>query len=272
MVHADVRPRAGACCSFDGETLSVEWALGNRARGRSTVLDVEGSWFRLTGSGDGVTLIREVAAEPLAACNIWHVRGRDRDLLIDTGSGLRSLRREVALLAGRPVVCVATHSHFDHIGGFWEFADRRGHAAEAPIFAAPDRRNTQVEGWLTAQSFAVPFDPESYTLRPAPLTATIDEGDVIDLGDRILRVLHLPGHSPGSIGLWEAATGCLFSGDAAYDGPMFDDLPDGDPALFRASLGRLRDLPIRVVHGGHFASFDGGRLREIAERWLRAHL
>ena len=44
------------------------------------------------------------------------------------------------------------------------------------------------------------------------------------LGDRHFEVLHLPGHSPGSIGLWERRTGILFSGDALYDGPLLDEL------------------------------------------------
>ena len=50
----------------------------------------------------------------------------------------------------------------------------------------------------------------------------IGEGDVIDLGDRAFEVLHLPGHSPGSIGLWDPAAGTLFSGDAIYDGPLLE--------------------------------------------------
>jgi glyoxylase-like metal-dependent hydrolase (beta-lactamase superfamily II) len=51
---------------------------------------------------------------------------------------------------------------------------------------------------------------------------------VIDLCDRVFEVLHLPGHSPGSIGLWERQTGTLFSGDAIYDGPLLDELRDSN--------------------------------------------
>ena len=60
----------------------------------------------------------------------------------------------------------------------------------------------------------------------APATRLIDEGDVIDLGDRIFEVLHTPGHSEGEILLWEAFTGILFSGDMIYDGDLInDDVP-----------------------------------------------
>jgi len=81
-------------------------------------------------------------------------------------------------------------------------------------------------------------------------------------------VLHLPGHSPGSIGLWEAATGTLFSGDAIYDGPLLDDLPDSDIAVYCRTMERLLRLPARVVHGGHDPSFDGDRLRSLARAYL----
>ena len=79
----------------------------------------------------------------------------------------------------------------------------------------------------------------------APATRLLADGDVIDLGDRAFEVLHLPGHSPGSIGLWEAASGVLFSGDAVYDGPLLDELDDSDIDDYCATMRRLRDLPVR---------------------------
>jgi glyoxylase-like metal-dependent hydrolase (beta-lactamase superfamily II) len=96
----------------------------------------------------------------------------------------------------------------------------------------------------------------------------VDEGDVIDVGDRRFEVLHLPGHSPGSIGLWEAKTGILFSGDAIYDGPLLDELPGSDIATYVATMKRLRDLPVAVVHAGHDPSFGRDRLRALCDGYL----
>ena len=81
-------------------------------------------------------------------------------------------------------------------------------------------------------------------------------------------MLHLPGHSPGSIGLWEAATGTLFSGDAVYDGPLLDELPGSDIDHYCRTMERLIDLPVTVVHPGHDPSFGRTRLRELAARLL----
>ena len=82
------------------------------------------------------------------------------------------------------------------------------------------------------------------------------------------------GNSPGSIGLWEAKTRTLFSGDAIYDGPLLDQIPGADIPAYVATMRRLRELPVDVVHGGHDPSFGRARLLEIVaaypERRARA--
>ena len=114
------------------------------------------------------------------------------------------------------------------------------------------------------------YDPAAYRVLPAPATRLIEEGDVVDTGSRRFEVLHLPGHSPGSIGLWEAETGVLFSGDAIYDGPLLDNIPGADPARYIKTMERLRELPVTVVHAGHDPSFGRERLRELADDYLRS--
>ena len=77
-------------------------------------LPIAKRWFSRTGLGDGITWLTEPHAHRLLGCNIWHVRGRDRDLLVDTGLGIASLRGEIADLLDHPLVTVATHVHYDH--------------------------------------------------------------------------------------------------------------------------------------------------------------
>ena len=73
---------------------------------------------------------------------------------------------------------------------------------------------------------------------------------MIDLGNRVLEVVHTPGHSPGGIALWEAASGTLFSGDIVYDGPLIEDTYHANAADYVRSMTRLLELPVRTVHGG----------------------
>ena len=82
--------------------------------------------------------------------------------------------------------------------------------------------------------------------------------------------MHLPGHSPGSIGLWEPRTGVFFSGDAIYDGPLLDMLPDSSIPDYVATMKRLRSLPVAVVHGGHEPSFGRERMVGIVDEYLQS--
>ena len=70
---------------------------------------------------DGITLISEPHVHPLLRCNVWHVRGGDVDLVVDTSLGLRPLRHLVEHELGHDVLAVATHVHADHVGGMHEF-------------------------------------------------------------------------------------------------------------------------------------------------------
>jgi glyoxylase-like metal-dependent hydrolase (beta-lactamase superfamily II) len=236
------------------------------------------SWYEVTPLADGVTRIWEPHVRPFYRCNVWHVRGRERDLLVDSGMGVVSLRRQVALLAERPVLAVASHTHFDHIGSHHEFADRAVHRAEAEIMAAPSRSRTLADKYVRdaadAELFTMlppaPYRSDDYEVTAAPATRLLDDGDLIDLGDRQVRVMHLPGHSPGGIALWEDATGILFSGDTVYDGRLIDDAYHSDIDDYLRSMERLRRLPVRVVHGGHFASFGRERFIELIDAYLGA--
>lgn len=229
-------------------------------------------WYESQKLHDGISRIREIHVASWLRCNIWHVCGRDRDLIIDTGMGLRPLAGEIAQLSDRPITAIMTHSHFDHAGGLHEFSDRCGHSAEATVIASPTDANTVADsGFVRAETFtALPyegFSHKDYLVRSAPLTRLLDEGDVVDLGDRVFKVFHLPGHSPGSIALFEEATGTFFSGDVVYDGALIDDLYHSDSEVLKESHARLKELPISTVHAGHFQSFGRDRMIEIIDEY-----
>jgi glyoxylase-like metal-dependent hydrolase (beta-lactamase superfamily II) len=232
------------------------------------------TWYETRAVGDGITWIYEPFIKEYYRCNIWHVRGRDRDLLIDSGMGVVSLREQVAILAERPVLAVASHTHFDHIGTHHEFADRAVHPAEADILAHPTRANTYADYYVADDSIFTALPPGDwnalrYDVPPAPAQILLSEGDVVDTGDRHFEIFHLPGHSPGSIALYEKASGILFAGDVVYDGELAYNADNAEEMrLYVASMKRLTDLPVRVVHGGHYSSFGQDRLRAILRDFL----
>jgi glyoxylase-like metal-dependent hydrolase (beta-lactamase superfamily II) len=230
-------------------------------------------WYASAECAHGVVHLYEPYIDVFFRCNIWYVQGRDRCLLFDSGLGVVSLVGQFPWLRERPLLALMSHTHFDHIGNAHEFSERACHPAEADILAAPGSFETLASRYATLQMFErLPpggFDPATYEVRPAPATQLVEEGEVIDLGDRHFVVKHVPGHSPGSIALWEAATGVLLSGDAVYDGPLIDDAYHSNPEDYVASMRRLRELPVSVVHGGHYPSFGRDRFRELIDEYVR---
>jgi glyoxylase-like metal-dependent hydrolase (beta-lactamase superfamily II) len=71
------------------------------------------------------------------------------------------------------------------------------------------------------------------------------------------------------MGLWEQKTGTLFSGDCVYDGPLLDELSDSDIGDYIASMKKLRELPVQIVHAGHDPSFGKERLLELIDAYLK---
>jgi glyoxylase-like metal-dependent hydrolase (beta-lactamase superfamily II) len=245
-------------------------------------------WFEVRRIDDAVTLLWEPHLHPVWQSNIWHIRGSERDLLVDAGMGIGDLAAALTEVVQKPLIALATHRHADHVGGLHQFDTRYGHPSDAAEISNP----TSFASLITAdyppefvrymQDSGTPvgdvmidahphegYDPHAYRVKSAPLTQLVEDGDTIDLGDRVFTVVHLPGHTPGSIGILDETSGLLFSGDAIYDGPLYDFLPESSITDYVATMQRLIELPIDTVHGGHDGSFGRERLEEIAHEYLR---
>jgi len=146
----------------------------------------------------------------------------------------------------RLVLALATHGHWDHMGEMAALAAH--HTAhlhqELPIGVHPLDRYRLVE----PQPLAAPF--------PIPAvvpTRDLNDGDRISAGSINFTVLHTPGHTEGSISLFDQSAGLLLSGDTLFFGGWGrTDLPGGDAAAMLNSLSRLRTLdPATRVIPGH---------------------
>ena len=213
--------------------------------------------------------------------------GAEVDLVVDTANGIGPLLPHVdPLTHGKPVIAFATHGHYDHVGGLHEFDDRRIHRDDADMARDPWpmrlRREDFPDGMEEEYAYydlpvpdvavmAVPspgFDVAGWTTPATEPTRLLSDGDLIDLGDRSFRVIHTPGHTPGSACLFDEHDGTLFTGDALY---VDAALQWEDAAAMSASLARIRDLGARIAHAGHERSFDAAELRQTADAW-RARL
>jgi glyoxylase-like metal-dependent hydrolase (beta-lactamase superfamily II) len=247
------------------------------------------SWFEVERAGPGLVRVSEPHVDPLLRANAWLQMGRDQDLMVDTGNGITTILPLVQRLRpepDKPLVAFATHSHQDHAGGMYEFDKRWIHHADAGAAAAPTRLLFRDDVGAATQQLvleaggtlpelllaAIPsrhFDIASFLPHPAVATRTVEEGTVIDLGDRRFEVLHLPGHTSGSAGLWERRSGTLFSGDAVYaTDPLIDTTPTSSISEYLETMRRLRQLPVKVVHPGHDFSFGRELLIERCDGYI----
>mgnify|MGYP001500631840 CR=1 FL=1 len=211
-------------------------------------------WFTTWEVAPGVICIAEDQHDQ--EVRSYLIMGAERSLLWDAGMGIADMRREVErFVAVRPetLLMVCSHSHFDHVGDVWRFAE-----AGVPVYAHPAEADRIARGlsheqcarWLQEESLLGPlptgFDPNRYMIRPATVTHLLNEGEMLGLGDRQFTVLHTPGHSPGGLCLWDAAHGLLLSGDTAYAAPLYSYSSDAEPDVYRRSLRRLADLAPQV--------------------------
>jgi glyoxylase-like metal-dependent hydrolase (beta-lactamase superfamily II) len=257
----------------------------NAERPTTPTLPVADRWFSIAPADEGITLLTEPHIDPFWRSNIWHVRGRDRDVVVDTGNGIGDLRWAVQPLSGgRSVAAVVTHAHFDHMGSLHAFDERICHEDEAAElehpFASPLLRRdfppeiVEMIRWYGYQPpecvvDALPsaeFDVAGWRTTGTSPTRTVREGDTVDLGARSLEVLHIPGHTPGSLALWERATGALFVGDSVTGE---EPVEVEDPEAYLESLARLREVPVATCYPGHGPTLHGARFVEALDRLSR---
>lgn len=214
-------------------------------------------WFTIDQVDESTYIISEYRHWEETHCYL--LIGSDRALLIDTGLGICNICEQVRKLTDKPVTAVATHIHWDHIGGHKYFPDFYAHKAELDWLDGGFPLPAQAVKNMVADRCELPrdFDINKYEIFQGEPSRVLDDGDTIDLGGRTIQALHTPGHSPGHLCFWEAERGHLFSGDLVYEGTLFANYPSTEPKSYLTSLEKIAALSAKRIFPGHH-SLDVG--------------
>ena len=231
-------------------------------------VEVDSDWFEVWTVGQGVLAIYE--PRQWQEIISYLVLGSERALLFDTGMGIAQISDVVVQLTDLPVTVLNSHTHLDHIGGNAEFSSIVAMDTDYTRSRSEGLPNERVREELAPEALcgALPagVTQDSYITRPWTITEVATDGHAIDLGDRILEILHVPGHTPDAIALFDSEAGYLWTGDSFYEGPIWLFAPETDLEAYEASVARMARLAPELTrlfpaHNTPFA--DPARLIEL---------
>ncbi len=200
-------------------------------------------WFEVYRVRPGVFAIYEPhQSEEVIS---YLIVGSSKALLFDTGMGISDIKKLTSSLTQLPVSVVNSHTHNDHVGDNWQFADVYGMDTDFTRLSAKGSRED-------AQAEIVPgeicgdlpknFNAALYATRPFHVTHWLHDGDMIDLGGRTIQIVATPGHTPDAISLLDEKNGLLFTGDTYYPGPIYLYRPETDLDAYESSLQKMIGL------------------------------
>lgn len=208
-------------------------------------INTKSNWFKVYNVGNNVLAI----VEPYNYEEVisYLIIGKHKALLFDTGIGVDSISLLVKQLTALPIVVINSHSHYDHIGGNYEF--------ENVLSLKTDfTENHSKFGWdhesvkheVTQEAICLQhisrLDTAKYAIRPYKTSKFIKDGDEIDLGERKLTIISVPGHTPDAIALYDKKNGYLWTGDSYYDGPIYLFAKETDLLSYQKSLNILATM------------------------------
>lgn len=217
---------------------------------------IKDPWFTVQKIDDNTFAISEFGH--WEKVHSFLLMGDDRAVLIDTGLGIDNMKRVTDQLTQLPIDVITTHVHADHIGSHGEFERVYVHEADRDwlVNGIKGLSIEQIRKDMSRDiTLPVPdtFNPATYRPFQGKPAGTLNDEDVIDLGNRQLVIYHTPGHSPGHICIFDKTNGYFFTGDLLYDEtPIYAFYPSTNPAYLVNSLEKISEISdVTMVYGSH---------------------
>lgn len=184
--------------------------------------------------------------------------GDNEAVLIDTGQGIDNIKRVTDQLTNLPIRVLTTHVHYDHVGSHGEFDQVYVHKDDADWLIngiqglSLEEIRKEISRDLIRKT-PENFDLSTYKPYQGEPTGLLEDGELIDIGNRQLKIYHTPGHSPGHICIFDVTNGYLFTGDILYNKtPIAAFYPSTSPTDLVESLRRICEIKgVTKVYGSH---------------------
>lgn len=208
-------------------------------------------WFTIDHVDNDTYIISEY--KHWEETHAYLLNGTTNSLLIDTGLGIMNIRDEVMRLTDKPVIAVPTHVHWDHIGGLRYFPEFYIHEEEVNWINGEFPLSLEQVKASVVERCEIPdgFDINEYEIFQGNATRILKDNDYINIGGRMIQVLHTPGHSPGHMCFYEKDKGYLFTGDLVYKDTLYAYYPSTDPQAYLHSIERISTLEVNRVFPAH---------------------
>lgn len=172
--------------------------------------------------------------------------GKDFALLFDSGNGIGDIKSVVTKITELPIRVLNSHSHYDHVGGNADFNFIYGMDTDftkSRMQGLPhDRVAEEVSNDALCKGLPAGVKAEDHHIRPYDIAQLVTDGDTIHLGNRILEIISIPGHTPDAIALLDRENGLLWTGDSYYAGPIWLFAPETDWNAYKNSVERIATL------------------------------
>jgi len=188
--------------------------------------------------------------------NVYLLQG-EKCVLIDTGADEKEI---ISFLRYRRIdIVLLTHVHMDHILALPKILESTGQPIEIAVHEAEfDHINNK--DFTASYLFGIK------DLKPIEPTIPLKDGDLINIGDNLLKIIHTPGHSIGSICIYDKKNKNLFSGDTVFSDGNFGrtDLFGGSSSDLISSIERLTRLDVENIYPGHMSPVLGDGNKSIS--------
>jgi len=208
-------------------------------------IETKSEWFKVYRVGENVYAI----SEPYNYEEVisYLILGSEKALLFDTGNGFDSISPVIKELTELPVTVINSHTHYDHIGGNYEFDNILAFDTDYTLkWAENGWSHELVKNEVSPDAFCskkLPkFDTSSYCIKPFTISKFIQDGHKINLGKRIIEVISVPGHTPDAMALLDRENGYLWTGDTYYEASIWLFFDGTDLNAYKQSIEKLAAL------------------------------